>query len=105
MENKGITRKQFRLQLISPLFNVLLGGYWVHMGLDSGNKWYLITGVLFILFSLGLICSVVIQRRRHPIEDAEVDKEVGEGLKAGGIALLLLAAGFLIGFGLAALFT
>lgn len=75
------------------------------MGIDSRRNGYLIVGVLFILLSLGLICSLVIQRRRHPIEDEEVDKEVSSGLKAGGLALLLLAAGFLIAFGLAALFT
>ena len=75
------------------------------MGIDSKRNGYLIIGILFILLSLGLICSLVIQRRRHPIEDEEVDKEVSSGLKAGGLALLLLAAGFLIAFGLAALFT
>lgn len=75
------------------------------MGIDSHRNDFLIMGILFILLSLGLICSLVIQRRRHPVEDEEVDKEVSSGLKAGGLALLLLAAGFLIAFGLAALFT
>lgn len=105
MEQKGITRKQFRVQLVSPLFNLLLGGWWIYMGIDSHRNDFLIIGILFILLSLGLICSLVIQRRRHPVEDEEVDKEVSSGLKAGGLALLLLAAGFLIAFGLAALFT
>ena len=105
MEQKGITRKQFRVQLFSPLFNLLLGGWWIYMGIDSHRNGYLIIGILFILLSLGLICSLIIQRRRHPIEDEKLDKEISSGLKAGGLAFLLLAAGFLIAFGLAALFT
>lgn len=100
MEQKGITRKQFRVQLVSPLFNLLLGGWWIYMGIDSRRNGYLIVGVLFILLSLGLICSLVIQRRRHPIEDEEADKEMVEGLKSGGVALLLIAAGFLAAIGL-----
>lgn len=104
MDDKGITRKQFLVQLISPIINLLLGAWWVYMGVDSGSKSCFIIGILFAAISIASICVVIVQRRRHPVENAEVDKELGEGLKAGGLALLLLAAGFLFAFGLAALF-
>ena len=92
------------MQLISPIFNLLLGAFWVYMGIDSGKMFYWIIGALFIVLSIALIISVIVQRKRHPIENAEADKEMAAGLKAGGVALLLLAAGFLFAFGLAALF-
>ena len=88
------------MQLISPIFNLLLGAIWVYMGIDSGKMLYWIIGALFIVLSIALIISVIVQRKRHPVENAEADKEMAEGLKAGGVALLLLAAGFLFAFGL-----
>ena len=92
------------MQLISPVINLLLGAFWVYLGVDSGMMLYWIIGALFIVFSIALIISVIVQRKRHPIEDARADKEMAEGLKAGGIALLLIAAGFLLAIGLVALF-
>ncbi len=107
MERKGITKKQFWIQMLSPIINLALGIMWLVLGV-SGDEEYrllsLIIGPIFILLSIWMICSLIIQRRRHPIEDASVDKEVTEGLKAGGLALLLIVVGFLIAIGLVLLF-
>ena len=107
MEQKGITKKQFWMQMISPAINLALGVMWLVMGLQGDEDYRLfslIIGPLLILLSVGLICSLIIQRKRHPIEDASVDKEMTEGLKAGGLALLLIVVGFLIAIGLVLLF-
>lgn len=106
MEQKGLTKKQFRIQLISPIINLALGVLWLTMGVedDGVGLFSIIIGSLFIVISIFLICSLIVQRRRHPIEDASVDKEVTEGLKAGGLALLLIAVGFLLAIGLVFLF-
>lgn len=102
MEQRGITRKQFRVQIISPIINLVLGVMWLVMGLrgEEDAIFSIVIGSLFIVLSIVLICSLIAQRRRHPIEDAAVDKEVTDGLKAGGIALLLIVLGFLIAIGL-----
>lgn len=107
MERKGITRKQFWIQMLSPIINLALGVMWLVLGINGDEEYHLLSlilGPLFILLSIWMICSLIIQRRRHPIEDASVDKEVTEGLKAGGIALLLIVVGFLIAIGLVFLF-
>lgn len=107
MEQKGITRKQFWIQMISPLINLALGVMWLIMGINGDGEYHLLSliiGPLFIVLSVIMICSLIVQRRRHPIEDAVVDKEATEGLKAGGLALLLLIIGFLIAIGMALLF-
>ena len=107
MEKKGITKKQFWIQMISPVINLALGIMWLIMGINGDGDYHLLSlilGPLFIVLSVVLICSMIVQRRRHPIEDASVDKEVSEGLKAGGIAFLLLALGFLFAIGMALLF-
>lgn len=107
MERKGITKKQFWMQMISPVINLALGVMWLVMGLQGDEDYRLfslIIGPLLILLSVGLICSLIIQRKRHPIEDASVDKEMAEGLKAGGLALMLLALGFALAISIALLF-
>ena len=107
MEQKGITRKQFWIQMISPLINLALGVMWLIMGINGDGEYHLLSliiGPLFIVLSVIMICSLIVQRRRHPIEDAVVDKEATEGLKAGGLALLLLIIGFLIAIGMALLY-
>jgi hypothetical protein len=107
MERKGITRKQFWIQMLSPIINLALGIMWLVLGINEDEEYRLLSliiGPIFILLSVWMICSLIIQRRRHPIEDASVDKEVTEGLKAGGLALLLIVVGFLIAIGLVLLF-
>ncbi|MBO6045344.1 MAG: hypothetical protein J6P69_05780 [Bacteroidales bacterium] len=107
MERKGITKKQFWMQMISPIINLALGVMWLVVGLSGDVDYYilsLILGPLFILLSVGMICYLIILRKRHPIEDASVDREMTEGLKAGGFALMLLALGFVLAIGMALLF-
>lgn len=105
MEQNGITRKQARIQMISPVINIFLGAFWVYMGLDSGNMVYWIIGAVFIAISIAWIISIIVRRKRYPIEDPEADKEMVEGLKSGGVALLLIAAGFLAAIGLVLILT
>ena len=48
---------------------------------------------------------LIIQRKRYPIEDAQLDEQVGENFKTGmsgmGIVLGFITAAFLIAFGIA----
>ena len=93
--------------MISPIINLALGVMWLVVGLSGDVDYYilsLILGPLFILLSVGMICYLIILRKRHPIEDASVDREMTEGLKAGGFALMLLALGFVLAIGMALLF-
>ncbi len=93
--------------MLSPIINLALGIMWLVLGINEDEEYRLLSliiGPIFILLSVWMICSLIIQRRRHPIEDASVDKEVTEGLKAGGLALLLIVVGFLIAIGLVLLF-
>lgn len=103
MEKKGMTKKQLRVQLISPVMNIVLGTMWLVEGIRTGKTALWLFGILFIALAVGMIVSLVITRKRHPIEDAEIDKQATEGLKAGGIVLGILAVCFLFAFGLAAI--
>ncbi len=62
-----------------------------------------VLGLLYLVFAGYLIY----QRRRYPLNDEELDKQVGENLKSGmtgmGITFGIITVGFLIAFGLAAL--
>lgn len=104
MENKGITKKQFRTQLIIYCLYLLLSVSWIGMGVDDGSKLMIILGSLYGAFVVGAIISLIIQRKRNPVENPELDKQMAQGMKGSGIMLGILAIGFLIAFGLAALF-
>jgi hypothetical protein len=51
----------------------------------------------------GLTIYLIYQRKRYPIEDAQLDKQVDTGMKGMGIVLGFITVAFLIAFGLAAL--
>ncbi|MBP5301941.1 MAG: hypothetical protein J6Y88_01685 [Bacteroidales bacterium] len=103
MANKGITKKQFRLQLIIYCVYVLLSVSWIGMGVDDGSKLMIILGSLYGAFVIGAIIALIIQRKRNPVENPELDKQMAQGMKGGGIMLGILTIGFLIAFGLAAI--
>ena len=107
MENKGITKRQFWIQMSSAGFNVLLGIYWIVWGIVTKKTYMWIFGIVFLVMAAALVISLVIQLKRHRIEDPELDEEVThnvkEGLKGSGIVIGLLIVFFLLAFGLAAL--
>lgn len=103
MDNKGITKKQFRTQLIIYCLYLLLSVSWIGMGVDDGSKLMIILGSLYGAFVIGAIIALIIQRKRNPVENPELDKQIAQGMKGSGIMLGILAIGFLIAFGLAAI--
>ena len=109
MDNKGITKKQLRIQIASASFNLILGLFWLIWGLREKNTWMWIIGALFILLTAGFITSLVVQRRHYPMEDEELDKRITRNLKDGllalGIFFGIIAFVFLLAFGLYAIIT
>ena len=103
MDNKGITKKQFRTQLVLYCLYVLLSVSWIGMGVSDGSKLMIILGSLYGAFVIGAIIALIIQRKRNPVENTELDKQMAKGMKGAGIMLGILAIGFLIAFGLAAI--
>ena len=108
MDNKGITKRQFWIQMSSAGFNVLLGIYWIVWGIASKKSYMWIFGIIFLLLASGLIISLVIQLKRHRIEDPKLDEEATrnfkDGLKGSGIVIGIIIIFFLFAFGLVALF-
>ena len=107
MDNKGITKRQFWIQMTSAGFNVLLGIYWTVWGIVTKKSFMWIFGIVFLVMAAALVVSLVIQLKRHRIEDPKLDEEVThnfkEGMKGSGIVIGLLVLFFLLAFGLAAL--
>lgn len=108
MDNKGITKRQFWLQMVSAGFNVLLGIYWIVWGIASKESYMWIFGIIFLILASALAISLAIQLKRHRIVDPKLDEEVTrnfkEGMKGAGIVIGLLVFFFLFAFGLVALF-
>ena len=107
MDNKGITKRQFWIQMASAGFNVLLAIYWVIWGITSKKPLMWIFGIVFFVLAAGLVISLVVQLKRHRIEDPKLDEEITrnykETLKGLGIVIGLLVFFFLLAFGLVAL--
>ena len=68
---------------------------------------YWIMGAVLGLLYLVYAGYLIYQRRRYPLNDEELDKQVGENFKSGmtgmGIIFGIITVGFLIAFGLATL--
>ena len=64
--------------------------------------------IIFLLLASGLVISLVIQLKRHRIEDPKLDEEATrnfkDGLKGSGIVIGIIVIFFLFAFGLVALF-
>ena len=71
------------------------------------NTWMWIIGILFISVTADDIASLVVQRRRCPLEDEEVDRRITrdfkDGLVSPGIFFGIIASVFLLVLGLYAL--
>ena len=95
MAQKGLTKKQFWIQMFPMAFFMLLAVYWIVRGVfhESAVEW--IIGALY--------CVLI----RHPVEDQELDEQALDnfktGLKGMGIVFAFITVGFLIAIGLAAI--
>ena len=107
MDNKGITKRQFWIQMSSAGFNVLLGIYWIVWGIVEKKSYMWIFGIVFLARAAALVISLVIRLKRHRVEDPKLDEEVThsfkEGLKGSGIVIGIIIVFFLLAFGMAAL--
>lgn len=105
MAQKGLTKKQFWIQMIMVIFWELYAAYWIIYGIvtKTSSRW--IMGAVFGLLYLAFAIYLIYQRKRYPIEDAQLDAQVGENFKTGmsgmGIVLGFITAAFLIAFGIA----
>ena len=108
MDNNGITKKQFWIEMVSSVFNFLMGIYWIVWGIVSRKAVVWIFGIIFFALASALVISLVIRLKHHRIEDPKLDEEATQnfrdGLKGSGIVIGLLVFFFLVAFGLAALF-
>lgn len=107
MEQKGLTKKQFQIQMVSMAFYTLMAVYWIVSGARSGDTFLWILGAVYLAFIIAYSVYLSIHYKRHPVEDPELDRKAVENFKTGtkGMALVLgiIAVGFMIAFGLAAL--
>ena len=95
MGYKGITKKQFWLQIVPHCTNALLGAFFLYKGFDAEKAMSLkvfdwVLGGIFIIVSLICLVALFIRRRRHLIEDAGSDKEVVESVKSLKFYLILM---------------
>ena len=107
MAQKGLTKKQFWIQMFPMAFFMLLAVYWIVRGVchESAVEWIL--GALYFVLIVSNTIYLIIQRKRHPVEDQELDEQALDnfktGLKGMGIVLAFITFGFLIAIGLAAI--
>ena len=85
----------------------LMAVYWIVSGAHSGDTFLWILGAVYLAFIIVYSVYLIIHYKRHPVEDPELDRKAVENFKTGtkGMALVLgiIAVGFMIAFGLAAL--
>lgn len=107
MEQKGLTKKQFQIQMVSMALYMLLAVYWTVTGILNEIPLQWIMGVAYAVFIAAYTVYLVIQQKRHPVEDPELDRQAVENFKTGskgmGIVFAIITVGFLIAFGLAAI--
>ena len=107
MEQNGLTKKQFQIQMVTMAIYMLLAVYWIVSGLRSNSLFQWILGAVYLAFIAAYTVYLIIQRKRHPVEDPELDRQAVESFKTGtkgmAIVLAIIAVGFMIAFGLVAL--
>lgn len=107
MEQKGLTRKQFWVQMTPVFFYLAMGVSWLIMGIEERKPLVWIAGLAYLVFVIGMAVSLIIRRKRHPIEDEEGDRQAVGALKDGalgmGIVMGIITVGFLLAFALAAI--
>lgn len=107
MAKKGLTKKQFWIQMFPMAFFMLLAVYWIVRGVfhESAVEW--IIGALYFVLNVSNTIYLIIQRKRYPVDDPQLDGQAVDnfktGLKGMGIVLAFITFGFLIAIGLAAI--
>ena len=68
-----------------------------------------IMGAAFLALTISLIVYFAVMRKRHPVEDAQLDEQVTknfkDGMKGAGIVFGIITFGFLLAFVLVAILT
>ena len=104
MDKKGITKRQFWIQMAPAFFYVALGALWIIDGIKDRKTIHWVLGALFLVLAIVLIVSLIIQRERYPIEDEDLDNQVTrnfkDGMKGMGVFYGIIALAFLLAFGL-----
>ena len=107
MDQKGITKRQFWIQMIPAFFYILLAGFWIANGILDGETIQWVLGSIFLVLSITMVIHLIIQRKHHLIEDAQLDemaaRNMKDGMKGMGIFYGIITVAFLVAFGLAAL--
>ena len=106
MEQKGLTKNQFRIQMGMVAFWELYALYWLVTGILEKSTFKWIMGAVFCLLYIVYAVYLIIERKRHPLENPQLDKQAADdfktGLKGMGIVFAFITVGFLIAIGLAA---
>ena len=107
MEQKGLTKKQFWVQMTPNFFYAGLAAIWLSDGIERHQIWLVVAGIAYLLLVIAMVVSLIIRWKRYPIEDEEADRQATKALKDGavgmGIIMGLITFGFLLAFGLAAI--
>lgn len=88
-------------------FFMLLAVYWIVRGAfhESAVEW--IIGTLYFVLNVSNTIYLIIQRKRYPVDDPQLDEQAVDnfktGLKGMGIVFAFITVGFLIAIGLAAI--
>ena len=107
MEKKGLTKKQFWMQMTPNIFFLPLGVNWLLEGISLKKPIVWIAAILYLAVVLGLIAYLIVYRKKYPVEDIKMDEEITKSFKDGmkGIAIVfgIITLGLLISFALIAL--
>lgn len=83
MEKKGITKKQFWVQMYMVIFWVLYATFMIVNNVQDGDTVGWVLGTVIGVFYLSYGIYLIYLRKRYPVEDAHLDKQVGENFKTG----------------------
>lgn len=102
---KGVTRKQYLIQIITALVQLIIGIFWIVNGLivEKAVSWIL--GTIILVSSIIMILAIVIPYRKNPVDDDTLSKQ--SQLAINGMAMLsgLIGTGCLLAFFLASIFS
>ncbi|MBR5041705.1 MAG: hypothetical protein IKX67_00555 [Bacteroidales bacterium] len=109
MKHQGITKRQFWFQIAPMALYVAMSVNWLVSGIMSGKPLIWIMGAALLALVIAYIVYSVIQLKRFPVEDAQLDEQLTrnfkDGMKGMGIVFGILTLGFLIAFLLVVILT
>ena len=107
MEQKGLTKKQFWVQMTPNFFYAGLAAMWLSDGIERHKIGLVVAGIAYLLLVIAMVVSLIVRRKRYPIEDEEADRQATKAMKDGavgmGVFMGLITVGFLLAFGLASM--